>query len=123
MITYLSWWYAQEPIYLWRAVNVVSGKIIQAFSVPVLLRTLFDPWKRDIQRVENASLDVRYHIWVENMLSRLVGFVVRIFTILTGIMFSTFVFIFLTIVLLVWLLAPILILFLFLNGINVIING
>jgi len=123
MITYLAWWYAQEPIYLWQAVNAISNKILMAFSVPILLRTLFDPWKRDVSYAENASLDVRYKIWLNNLLSRLVGFVVRFFTALTGMLFAASSFLILAAFFLVWLALPIIILFLLFNGLKVIING
>ena len=123
MITYLSWWYAQEPAYLWRAVNVTSNKILNLFSVPILIRTLFDPWKRDVTYAENASLDVRYKIWLNNLISRLVGFMVRLFTALTGMLFASATFLILAALLMVWLLLPFIIIFLLFNGIKVILNG
>jgi len=123
MITYLVWWYAQEPAYLWRAVNVTSNKILNLFSVPILIRTLFDPWKRDVTYVENASLDVRYKVWLNNLISRLVGFVVRLITALTGILFATLAFLVLAAFFLVWLALPIIIIFLLFNGLKTILNG
>ncbi|MGA2666531.1 MAG: hypothetical protein ABSE91_00380 [Patescibacteria group bacterium] len=123
MITYLSWWYAQEPLYLWRSIKIVTKKIYLNFSITTLLRTLFDPWKRDVMAAENASLNVRFNILIGNLVSRLVGFVLRFFTIWAGLITTIGAFFIMVALFLIWLFLPILILFLMINGIRVIFNG
>lgn len=123
MITYFYWWYFEEPVILWRAIRIITKKIFLSFSVPVLLRTLFDPWKRDVTYVENASLQELFNIWLGNFISRLVGFVVRTFTILIGFILTVIAFILLLAFLLVWFLMPIIIILLIINGITVVVSG
>lgn len=123
MITYLFWWYGQEPVILWRAVVVISKKVFLTFSVPVLLRTLFDPWKRDVTGAHNPSLQQAFQIFISNLISRLVGFMIRFFTIIIGFLVTGLCFFLVLALLLIWLLLPIIIIGLLIHGISLILNG
>ena len=123
MITYFYWWYFEEPLILWRAVRIITKKIFFSFSVSVLLRTLFDPWRRDVTYVENASLQELFNIWLGNFISRLVGFVVRTFTILVGFILTMISLVILLAFILAWFLSPVIIILLIINGVTAIFNG
>jgi len=123
MFTYFSWWYSEEPVYLARAAQVITKKVYLNFSVPILLRTLFDPWKRDVISVENPSLDAAVRIWAMNLFSRVIGFIVRTITIFTGLLISGIVFISLIIGIICWYFLPIIILLLLVNGLRLLGNG
>ena len=123
MITYFSWWYYDEPAYLWRCLTIVVKKVYASFSVGILLRTLFDPWKRDVYGAENPSLDMRFKIFLDNLISRFVGFTVRVFTIIIGLILTFMVLILLLGLFAVWLLMPVLIVGLLINGIRLVLNG
>jgi len=123
MFTYFSWWYSEEPVYLARAAQVITKKVYLNFSVPILLRTLFDPWKRDVSYVENPSLDMAVKIWAMNLFSRAIGFIVRTITILIGLILSGIVFVLLIIGIIIWYLMPIIIFLLLVNGLRLLGNG
>jgi len=123
MITYFSWWYGQGMVDFYQAILVMTGKIYAYFSVTTLVRTLFDPWKRDNYSVENASLQTRLKIALDNLLSRLIGFVIRIFTMLFGFFVTAAFFLFTMLILLLWLMLPVVVLFLIINGIRTVLNG
>lgn len=123
MITYFSWWYGQGMIDFYQAILVMTGKIYAYFSVFTLIRTLFDPWKRDNYSVENASLQARLKIALDNLLSRLIGSVIRIFTMLFGFFVTTAFFLFMMLILVLWLTLPVVVLFLIINGIRTVLNG
>ena len=118
MVTYFYWWYAEEPVYLWRAIIITTRKIFHSFSVPLLFRTLFDPWKRDASSAENASIQTLYQIWLNNLVSRFVGFIVRLFTIFTGLLLTTAFFMLATLCFLAWLILPVIIIYLLVSGIE-----
>lgn len=118
MITYLIWWYAQEPPLIFRSIGIVTKKVFSSFSIGILAGTLFDPWKRDVAYAENSSLDVRLKIAMQNLLSRFIGFIVRLITILVGLFCTIVIFIFMVLAILLWLLMPVIIVFLFINGIR-----
>lgn len=123
MLTYFSWWYGEGLVNFWQAIGIMTEKIFSFFSIKLLLRTLFDPWKRDAYHVENASLDIRMRIWLNNLISRFIGFIIRIFTIFLGLAATILFFAFFLALLCTWVLLPIVVLFLIFNGVRVIING
>lgn len=115
-IEILSWWYRQG----WRLVaqNVESRffKVSHMFSVPILLRTLFAPWRRIIT-YPGASINARFRAAGDNLVSRMVGFSVRAL-----VLFSAGVMLLLTasvglLQLVVWPLIPLLIIAAVIKGI------
>lgn len=123
MITYFSWWYNQGVLGFWDGILVMTGKIYSYFSIHILLRTLFDPWKRDNYSIENGSLEARSKVMLDNLVSRVIGFVIRLFTMLFGLSLTISFFVLMFLILIIWLTLPIVILALIVNGIRMVING
>jgi len=123
MLTYFSWWYGEGLAKFWQATGIMTEKIFSFFSIKLLLRTLFDPWKRDAFYVENAAIDVRMKIWLNNLISRVIGFVIRLFTIFFGLTATMLFFAGLFAIMIFWVLLPLVIVFLIFNGLKVIFNG
>ena len=75
-LEFFRWWYTRA----WsRALKQLEDKlrgIEQAFSVGILLRTLFSPWRR-IVTYPGSSLAEYFRALVDNLVSRFVGFFVR----------------------------------------------
>lgn len=115
-MSYISWWYTDELIYLWQSVNIITAKIYYAFSIPILFRTLFSPWKKDTLYAENPSLSESFQIMIGNGVSRIVGAVVRLMTIFAGIISTGLTFVTGLIFLAVWILLPLIIIYLFISG-------
>ena len=86
------------------------------FSVPILLRTLFSPWKRIIT-YPGASLDAKIRAFSDNMVSRAVGFSVRLLVLFTAALMLLLVSIVALIEIVVWPLLPILIIVTIVKGI------
>lgn len=123
MVTYFSWWYGQGMLKFWEAILIMTEKVYSFFSVKVLLRTLFAPWKRDNYSVEMASLQTRLAIMLDNLVSRIIGFIIRFITLIMGLVVTILFFILMIIVLVIWLSLPIIVLFLIINGLRLVING
>ena len=81
---FFTWWFVEHPKYLWSVTKALTRKTLVFFSVPVLIGTLFAPWKRDLQRTSNLPLDLAVKGVIDNIISRLVGFVVRSVTIIVA---------------------------------------
>ena len=101
----------------------MTGKIYSYFSISILLRTLFDPWKRDNYTMENGSLQDKMKLALDNLISRVVGFIIRLITMIFGLLVTVIFFLLMILVLIIWLLLPVLIIGLIVNGIRTVLNG
>ena len=85
---FIGWWYSRG----WRDTALrLSQSITQTylgFSVPTLVMTMFDPWRRIVSE-PGAGLDAHLRAMLDNTVSRFVGAAVRFFTLLgAGIIIS-----------------------------------
>lgn len=87
------------------------------FSVPILIRTLFAPWKR-IVTYPGASIDAKIRAFGDNMVSRTVGFTVRLLVLLTAALMLIMVSLAALVEIVAWPLAPIAALILLAKGIT-----
>ena len=82
---FFSWWYGPG----WKQVTASFGprlkSVKESFSVNLLLPTLFAPWKQ-ITSQPGRSLEDRFHAWIDNTFSRVIGFIVR-----SGVLIAAFV--------------------------------
>ena len=74
---FFLWWYGKGWRSVWQNSLHLTAGIAKAFSVGVLLRTLFAPWKRIIA-APGGSIDEKIRGLIDNLTSRAVGFFVRI---------------------------------------------
>lgn len=81
---FFIWWYSDL---LDRFIKIIRYFLIivwDTFSIGLLLNSIFAPWRQDIIRAKNAPLNVKIQFLVWNLISRLIGFVVRFFVIMVG---------------------------------------
>ena len=80
IIDMLSWWYTTGWGVFTRKLGNLFASLADFFSISSLLRTLFQPY-RQISAGEtsaNASLDSKFHAFIDRLISRCVGFVSRL---------------------------------------------
>lgn len=78
LIEFFVWWYGRG----WRqaaegSINLIK-KVQLTFSMAVLVRTLFSPWKQ-IVSIPGRSLEEKMRAMLDNFISRIIGFFVRFF--------------------------------------------
>lgn len=115
---YLLWHYTIA----WRDITHVWMNMLwfvnRVFSISFLFATLFSPWKRMVEH-ERAGFDLERAAenFVVNMMSRLVGALVRLPIILCGLFSLVSTFIFGLLFYIFWFCAPVVIITLFGTGI------
>jgi len=104
----LSWWYTKGWI---NRIQMIKNRLIMSsdtFSILLLLRTLFNPF-RQISVDNNAiSLADKIKAFFDKLLSRCIGFVVRIFMIIIGLIVMIIQILFGILVIIFWLIMPVL---------------
>lgn len=82
-LEFFKWWYGQGWALLVRNMRRRLVMTSNVFSVPILIRTLFAPWRRIIT-YGGAGINSQIRTAADNLVSRLVGFVVRLFVLFTA---------------------------------------
>lgn len=82
----VSWWYTKGWHIFIEKVRDFFMSIVNFFSMDSLIRTLFKPFRQISagSAGSNASLDLRFHMFIDRLVSRAVGFTVRFVLIIVG---------------------------------------
>lgn len=107
---YLIWWYGKGFEVSAHVLIAVLYRLTDFFSLPILIRTWFSPWKNDVVRLQNASLETSYKIWQQNLASRIIGFAVRTVVILSALLLLSISVVIAAILEMLWLTMPLLVL-------------
>lgn len=115
---YLVWHYSEALADWWRIIGNFVWFFFHMFSIGLLLRTLFSPFKRMQEERKKGSL--KFEDWggaiIVNLLMRLIGFLIRLMIIVVGIIFILFTILVGAAALLLWLVLPALVVFLLVFG-------
>lgn len=108
ILTLWKWWYQYGWLAAARALLHMLYGTLQNFSVPVLLHTLFAPWKQTVNIAgPNTPLPVRIRWWVGNQVSRFIGAAIRIIVLISAVVLLMVMTISGGILLLLWPFAPV----------------
>lgn len=86
IIEMFTWWYTQG----WQAfiakARTALTTITDFFSMSSLLRTLFKPFRQISAdtAATSASLDAKFHMFIDRLVSRVVGFFSRLILLIAG---------------------------------------
>ena len=81
---FVYWWLLFVPTKIITIAVRMVKKTFHFFSIDLLLKTLLQPWKKDEIDTTNMALDDKIRVWMMNLVSRLVGAIVRGGTIVIG---------------------------------------
>lgn len=122
-IDYLRWHYTKALVELCRIYKNITVFLYGFFSIGVLLRSYFAPWRRLGEDYPSNLLDIAgiLSVLVVNTLMRLFGLVMRTVIIVFGLLIVCLFIILFPFLLLLWLLLPLIVLTLFILGIFLLI--
>lgn len=108
LLSFFSWWYGAGWANELTRVKRQIGGVADTFSIVLLIQTLFAPFRQiDTGRIQ-GSLGVQVRAWVDRLVSRLIGAMIRSFMIVFGVVSLASVSVYGAARLLIWPLLPLL---------------
>lgn len=109
-MNYLSWHFNKAPRFILKLIGNYIFFVGHFFSVKIILKTLFSPWKREVLTEKTPGFDLSkfLNLLTFNILSRIIGFIVRISTLFLAFFSLLFVVFFGIAFLIYWFAIPIL---------------
>jgi hypothetical protein len=83
IVPLFSWWYGQGWQLVIKNAELRLVRVAHIFSLPILIRTLFAPWRRIIT-YPGAGLDAQLRAFGDNLVSRCIGFTVRVLVLIAA---------------------------------------
>lgn len=119
---WLEWHFVDTPKKILEAwFNLLRFNLIY-FSIPVLLKTLFNYWHRyRMSYPRRLEPWLFFEVFVFNVMSRFIGAFLRSIFILAGFIFEIFIFVGGVFVLFWWIILPLAILIAFIAGVKIIL--
>lgn len=107
LLDFFSWWYGKGWLERLASLHVNVLHWIDFFSLGTLLRTLFKPWKQIVSSAgPNGGLSDMKNAFLDNLISRFVGFFVRISVLIFAVFVLMGVFVVTAVFVLLWPLLP-----------------
>ena len=82
----LSWWYIHGWLIFIQKIRAFLANITDFFSMDSLVRTLFQPFRQisAASASAEASLDLKFQMFLDRLISRIIGFFSRLLLLLIG---------------------------------------
>lgn len=107
-MAFVRWWYGVGWTDQFDSARLYVRKINDFFSVSLLFRSLFQPFRQISAGSVRGGLDVQLRAWFDRLISRVIGAIVRLFMILAGLVWLLIVVCWLAAWLVVWPFIPLL---------------
>lgn len=111
-VRFWLWYYGEAVLTIWQIITNYCLSVVDTFSLSILFKTIFDPWKRDVVGDKNLPLNMRIQAFFWNQFSRVIGFFIRSLVLIVGGVILVLAFVFGLIGLCFWLFFPIAIIYL-----------
>ncbi|MFA5926651.1 MAG: hypothetical protein WCT32_01820 [Patescibacteria group bacterium] len=122
VLIFFGWWYGEALTKLFVFQKRFLAYLADMFSLRICLKTLFAPWRRDQTGTQGLSLQEMFHVWGLNAASRLIGFMVKAFTIIAFLLIFVTGIVCSIIAIVVWIAWPIIGIAFALNGLRILIG-
>jgi len=104
----LSWWYGAGWVAEAKRVRERIASVADYFSIGLLAKTLFSPFRQISAGNVDGPLGVRWRAFIDRLISRCIGALMRTFLIVFGIVAIALIAVMGVVALVVWLLIPVL---------------
>ena len=118
---YLSWHFLEVPRNIFLGWKNFLKFGLNYFSLPLLIKTLFSPWRRYSWAYPRGfDIGKYFEVFISNLISRILGAIMRFFLIILGILAEVFIIFAGLIILFIWLALPIFLIFGLIFGFKII---
>lgn len=107
IIGLISWWYGAGWLSQVRVVRGWLDSIYDYFSIELLARTLFSPFRQDSAGKVKGPVNVIFRHFLDNLTSRFIGAFIRSFMIILGVISIAIVGLIGLITMIIWPLIPV----------------
>lgn len=119
-IALMQWWYFKGWLEAGKRGLGMARSVLQSFSVPILARTLFAPWKQIVALSQpNETVQMKLRKVLDNLVSRVVGFMVRSLTLIAAMILALAALITGLAIIIIWPLLPLSVLLLIAKGLGI----
>ncbi|HKU18940.1 MAG TPA: hypothetical protein VJP80_06765 [Candidatus Saccharimonadales bacterium] len=108
VVALVSWWYGAGWARVARRSGERIGVVLETFSVELLLRTLFAPFRQISAGSVRGPLNAQVQAWLDRTFSRVFGAVVRSLFILFGLLAALLTAVISIVQLVLWPIVPLL---------------
>ncbi len=122
-VSYFAWHYTRGIADLFRVMGNFLWFLYHLFSIPVLAKTLFSPWRREGEAYKGGfHVEAFFETFVVNTIMRVVGFLVRGSVIIFGLGVLIIALVIAIAVLISWIVLPAAIAMLIISGLRLMIK-
>jgi len=120
LVGLFQWWYSLGIVAFTARLKRMLLSTLDFFSVGILLKTLFNPFRQIVGVSANGSLAMQFRAFVDTVISRFIGMLIRLATLAIGLIAIFIQLIISALAIIVWALMPIIplasLVMLFTNG-------
>lgn len=118
-VSLFQWWYGRGWLTAASKLRDRLKATFASFSAGLLLQTLFKPWRQIITGPNpNANLSDKFRAFIDNLMSRFIGFWVRIFTLMASLVIALVTAVVGLVGLVTWPLVPLVIIMLIVRSVG-----
>lgn len=107
LVQSVFWYFIEMPKNILQSWKDIFRFYLNYFSIPLLLKTLFAPWRQNLLSYSKGfDLGKYFEIFISNLISRTIGAILRFFLILTGLFVEILIILAGIIMLFIWFVLP-----------------
>ncbi len=107
LIQWVFWYFIEMPKNILHSWKDIFRFYLNYFSIPLLLKTLFAPWRHNLLLYPKGfDIGKYFEIFISNLISRTIGAILRFFLILIGFFVEILIILAGVIMLFVWFVLP-----------------
>ena len=106
MVGLFSWWYSLGIMAFVAKLERMLLSTLDFFSVSILFKTLFNPFRQIVGVSANGSIAMQLRAVIDSLISRFIGAVIRLVTLLIGMLVISLQTVASLLALLIWIVMP-----------------